>query len=200
MLNLVYFYLNIYIKKYSYLRIFFYPLYIHLHVSRSNNQTEKLTSFVIRFWSLYFFSFISLYFFPYHVKFVDVMKRIVIKKKKRQKAWSSHWYAFPRCLLVNFLFFLPLFRNFLCKRDTSSTIIFFSFFLSDVMLSRKYQTCKMVTYRRWVRSVSRGFCARRFLHICNFVSCKFLTETDISFELKFVFDRWGISQVFVARV
>lgn len=124
MLNLVYFYLNIYIKKYSYLRIFFYPLYIHLHVSRSNNQTEKLTSFVIRFWSLYFFSFISLYFFPYHVKFVDVMKRIVIKKK----AWSSHWYAFPRCLLVNFLFFLPLFRNFLCKRDTSSTIIFFSFF------------------------------------------------------------------------
>lgn len=196
MLNLVYFYLNIYIKKYSYLRIFFYPLYIHLHVSRSNNQTEKLTSFVIRFWSLYFFSFISLYFFPYHVKFVDVMKRIVIKKK----AWSSHWYAFPRCLLVNFLFFLPLFRNFLCKRDTSSTIIFFSFFLSDVMLSRKYQTCKMVTYRRWVRSVSRGFCARRFLHICNFVSCKFLTETDISFELKFVFDRWGISQVFVARV
>lgn len=200
MLNLVYFYLNIYIKKYSYLRIFFYPLYIHLHVSRSNNQTEKLTSFVIRFWSLYFFSFISLYFFPYHVKFVDVMKRIVIKKKKRQKAWSSHWYAFPRCLLVNFLFFLPLFRNFLCKRDTSSTIIFFSFFLSDVMLSRKYQTCKMVTYRRWVRSVSRGFCARRFLHICNFVSCKFLTETDISFELKFVFDRWGISQVFVAHV
>lgn len=199
MLNLVYFYLNIYIKKYSYLRIFFYPLYIHLHVSRSNNQTEKLTSFVIRFWSLYFFSFISLYFFPYHVKFVDVMKRIVIKKK-RQKAWSSHWYAFPRCFLVNFLFFLPLFRNFLCKRDTSSTIIFFSFFLSDVMLSRKYQTCKMVTYRRWVRSVSRGFCARRFLHICNFVSCKFLTETDISFELKFVFDWWGISQVFVARV
>lgn len=200
MLNLVYFYLNIYIKKYSYLRIFFYPLYIHLHVSRSNNQTEKLTSFVIRFWSLYFFSFISLYFFPYHVKFVDVMKRIVIKKKKDKKRDRHIDTLFLVVFLSISFFFSPFFEIFCANVTHQVRSFFFLFFLSDVMLSRKYQTCKMVTYRRWVRSVSRGFCARRFLHICNFVSCKFLTETDISFELKFVFDRWGISQVFVARV
>lgn len=127
MLNLVYFYLNIYIKKYSYLRIFFYPLYIHLHVSRSNNQTEKLTSFVIRFWSLYFFSFISLYFFPYHVKFVDVMKRIVIKKKKTKSVIVT-LIRFSSLSSCQFPFFSPPFSKFFVQTWHVKYDHFFFFF------------------------------------------------------------------------